>query len=141
MPGEIRTSSSAKSMKTDPIIAVKDALSSSNWYQAVLGCKSMHGGADFDILVSNDGDVILCLHKWGEHEHPTMTDSTISPGNGLILYFRTHRMEQIRKQLDLMGHKIEKEIELNLNSRKREFSVRDPDGYYLTISDYHEFQG
>jgi hypothetical protein len=128
-------------MKTDPIIAVKDVLSSSNWYQTVLGCKSMHGGADFEILVSDDGNVILCLHKWGEHEHPTMTDSTISPGNGLILYVRTHRMEQIRKQLDLMGHKIEKEIELNLNSRKREFSVRDLDGYYLTISDYHDFQG
>lgn len=37
--------------------------------------------------------------------------------------------------------KIDKEVELNRNSRRREFSIRDPDGYYLTIAEYHEFQG
>lgn len=60
--------------KMDPIIAVKDVEASSKWYQSVFGCRSMHGGQEFDILVSKDDEVVICLHKWGEHGHPTMTD-------------------------------------------------------------------
>ena len=128
-------------MKTDPIIAVNDVLTSSTWYQGVFGCTSMHGGDEFDILLADDGEVILCLHKWDVDDHPTMTDSSTVSGNGLILYFRTPRMEEIRKQVDVLGYAVEKEIALNMNSRRREFSIRDPDGYYLTISEYHEFEG
>ena len=128
-------------MKTDPIIAVKHVPASSRWYQRVFGCSSMHGGEEFDILVDEDGDVILCLHPWGVDDHPTMKDPSVAAGNGLILYFRTSRMEEIRNQVDALGYAVEKEIELNGNSRMREFSIRDPDGYYLTISEDHEFGG
>jgi len=68
--------------KTDPIIAVKDVQASSKWYQAVFGCRSMHGGDEFDIL-----------------------------------------------------------IRLNPNSRRKEFSLRDPDGCYLTITEFHKYEG
>jgi len=69
-------------IKTDPIIAVNDVQQSSKWYQLLLGCKSIHGGNEFDILVDETDEVILCLHKWGEHEHPTMLNKKITPGNG-----------------------------------------------------------
>ena len=61
-------------MKCDPILAVQNVTASSKWYQDVLSCKSVHGGNDFDILVDNEGEVVLCLHSWEEHEHPTMYD-------------------------------------------------------------------
>ena len=124
----------------DPIIAVRDIETSSVWYQSVLGCRSMHGGKDFDILVSENDEVLICLHKWEEHGHPTMIKA-ITPGNGLILYLRTENMDVIRENAEKIGCCIEEDIHLNPNSRKMEFSLRDPDGYYLTITEYHKFEG
>lgn len=128
-------------MKVDPIIAVKDVETSSNWYQTVFGWKSIHGGNEFGVLVSENDEIALCLHKWGAHEHPSMTNPNISPGNGLILYFRVENMDEIRKNVNQTGFSVENEIQLNPNSGKREFSLRDPDGYYLTVSEFHQFRG
>ena len=127
--------------KLDPIIAVKDVEASSKWYQLLFGCRSMHGGKEFDILVDENDEVLICLHKWGAHEHPTMMNSGITPGNGLILYFRTDNMNAIRKNVEKTGSTVEEEIHLNQNSGKMEFSLRDPDGYYLTITEYHKYEG
>jgi predicted enzyme related to lactoylglutathione lyase len=127
--------------KIDPIIAVKDVEASSKWYQSVFGCKSMHGGNDFRTLVSENDEILICLHKWGEHQHPTMTNPSITPGNGLILYFRTENMDVIRQNVEKIGGFIEEDIHLNPNSRKKEFSFRDPDGYYLTITEFHKYEG
>ena len=77
--------------KLDPIIAVKNVVESSKWYQDIFDLRSKHGGDEFDILVDKNDEVILCLHKWGEHEHPTMQTSNMNGGNGLILYFRTKK--------------------------------------------------
>lgn len=128
-------------MKVDPIIAVKDVEESSKWYQAIFDCSSIHGGTEFDVLVSKESEIFLCLHKWGAHEHPTMKNSNITPGNGLILYFRIENMEEIRQNLNRIGYAVETEIQLNSNSRKKQFSVIDPNGYYLTISEFHKFEG
>jgi catechol-2,3-dioxygenase len=127
--------------KIDPIIAVKEVEASSRWYQSVLGCRSMHGGVEFDILVDEKNEVLLCLHQWEAHGHPTMQDAGIKPGNGLILYLRTKEMEKIRQNVARLGYPVEEEIHLNENSNHREFSLRDPDGYYLTVSDYHVYEG
>ena len=127
--------------KIDPIIAVKDVEASSKWYQSVFGCRSMHGGKEFDILVSENDEVLICLHNWGEHEHPTMTNPSITPGNGLLLYFRTDNMNKIYENALKAGCVIEEDIHLNPNSMKKEFSLRDPDGYYLTITEFHKYEG
>jgi hypothetical protein len=128
-------------MKIDPIIAVKDVEASSTWYQSVFDCNSMHGGKEFDILVSENGEILICLHKWGEHQHPTMTNPGITPGNGLILYMRTKNLTAIRHNVEDLGYPIEEDIHLNPNSTKMEFSLRDPDGYYLTVAEFHKYEG
>ena len=127
--------------KIDPIIAVKDVEASSKWYQSVFNWKSLHGGKEFAILVSENDEILICLHKWGEHDHPTMTNPNIMHGNGLILYFRTENMHVIRQNAEKLGCVIEEDIHLNPNSTKMEFSLRDPDGYYLTITDFHKYEG
>ena len=127
--------------KNDPIIAVKDVKESSKWYINVFDCKRTHGGNDFAVLVDENNEVLICLHKWGEHEHPTMTNPKIKPGNGLILYYNTDNLETIRDNVEKMNYPIEKDIYLNSNSRKNEFSLRDPDGYYITITEYHKYEG
>lgn len=128
-------------IKIDPIIAVKDVEVSSKWYQSVFGCRRAHGGDEFAVLVSENDEILICLHKWGAHEHPTMTNSNIAHGNGLILYFRTENMQGIRQNVQKTGCFVEEDIHLNPNSRKKEFSLRDPDGYYLTITEFHKYEG
>ena len=127
--------------RLDPIIAVKDVEASSKWYQKIFELRNDHGGDHFSVLVSDDNEIILCLHKWEEHNHPTMTNPAITPGNGLLLYFRTENMLTIYQNAKDAGCVIEEEIHLNSNSLRKEFSFRDPDGYFLTVSEFHTYEG
>jgi hypothetical protein len=127
--------------KIDPIIAVKDIETSFTWYQSVFNCRNLHGGKEFVTLAAENDDILICLHQWGEHEHPTMMDPTITPGNGLILYFRTENMNDIRENVEKLGWTVEEDIHKNPNSTKKEFSIRDPDGYFLTITEFHKYEG
>lgn len=126
-------------MKIDPILAVKNVQESSQWYQTVFACTSIHGGDEFDVLTSKEGEIFLCLHKWGAHDHHTLKNPDITPGNGLILYFRIKNMEEVRENLRGMSYALEQEIQVNPNSGKKEFSIIDPNGYYLTVSEFHTF--
>lgn len=127
--------------KLDPIIAVKDVEASAVWYQRVFGFKNLHGGKNFAVLTTDSNEIVLCLHKWGEHHHPSLTDQTAIAGNGLLLYFRTNHLEIIRNNVEEIGGSIEEEIHLNTNSLRKEFSIRDPDGYFLTVTDFHIYEG
>ena len=127
--------------RLDPIIAVKNIEASSKWYQKIFEFRNNHGGDHFSVLVSDDDEIILCLHKWEEHNHPTMTNPSIAPGNGLLLYFRTESMNNIYQNALKAGCVIEEDIHLNPNSRRKEFSIRDPDRYFLTVSEFHKYEG
>jgi len=126
--------------RLDPIIAVKDAEASANWYQKVFGFTKSHGGEHFSVLAS-DGEITLCLHRWQSHDHPTMNDPSLIAGNGLMLYFRTESMNEIYRNALEEGCLIEEDVHLNPNSLRRQFSLRDPDGYFLTISEFHRYEG
>jgi uncharacterized glyoxalase superfamily protein PhnB len=128
-------------MKLDPILVVQNVEESAKWYQEIFGCRSMHGGNEFEILVSKDDSVLICLHKWGAHDHPTMKKPGITPGNGFILYIRTENMDEIYQNAERMGYAVEEAIHMNPNSGKKEFSLRDPDGYYLIITEFHQYKG
>ncbi|MBU0697658.1 MAG: VOC family protein [Bacteroidetes bacterium] len=127
--------------KLDPIIAVKNVEASVNWYQQVFGFKNLHSGENFAVLATENEDIILCLHKWGEHEHPSLTDQTTIAGNGLLLYFRTDNMENIRNKIDKIGSLVVEEIHLNTNSLRKEFSIRDLDGYFIVVTEFHIYEG
>ena len=127
--------------RLDPIIAVKDVVASSKWYQKIFQLRNNHGGDHFSVLVSDDNEIILCLHKWEEHNHPTMTNPGITPGNGLLLYFRTENMIGIYQNALEAGCVIEEDIHLNSNSLRKEFSFRDLDGYFLTVTEFHKYEG
>ncbi len=121
-------------VRTEIIIAVKDVPKSSEFYQSLLNCKSGHGGETFEIL-THGHVVILCLHKWGAHEHPTMLNPETAVGNGLILFFRIDHLTEIFQNAKKLHAGIEKEIHYNANSFKNQFTLRDPDNYYLIISE------
>jgi catechol 2,3-dioxygenase-like lactoylglutathione lyase family enzyme len=118
------------------IIAVRNVPSSFNWYQALFGQPLTPPAHDyFGQLLDDDGTVLLCLHAWGEHEHPSlMSPDDASPGNGLLLFFRVDDYDEALKRARALVPRLEEEPHLNPSTETMEFSLRDPDGYYVTIS-------
>ncbi len=53
----------------------------------------------------------------------------------------TDKLNEIRQNVERIGAIIEEEIYMNQNSRHLEFSIRDLDGYYLTITEFHNYEG
>lgn len=121
--------------KITPIIAVKNVTQSSKWYQDVFGFRSRHGGDEFEMLHDPADQLILCLHKWEVHHHPSMSDNSVGVGNGLILYLSTSRLDAIREKLALMNYQVDSEIALSPVSHRREFALRDPDGYHILVTE------
>ena len=112
-------------------------LGSFKWYQSLFGQPETPPGHDyFGQIVDTDGTVVLfCLHQWGAHEHPSlMSPDEASPGNGLLLFFRVDDYEMTLKRARSLVTQHEEEPHLNPNTQTMEFSLRDPDGYYVTSS-------
>lgn len=85
--------------------------------------------------MDTDGTVLLCLHQWGAHEHPSlMSPDEASPGNGLLLFFRVDDFDMALKRARALVARLDEEPHVNQNTQTMEFSLRDPDGYYVTIS-------
>ena len=118
------------------IIGVRDVPGSLRWYQALLGQPETPPGHDhFGQILDTDGTVLLCLHKWGAHEHPSLTSPDAAPpGNGLLLFFRVDDYDQALSRARALVARFEEEPHVNPNTGTEEFSLGDPDGYYVTIS-------
>ena len=127
--------------RTWTIIGVGDVGRSCRWYQALLGLPETppsHG--HFAQVSDTDGTVLLCLHEWGAHEHPSLANPReAAPGNGLLLFFRVDDYEDALERARVLVAKFEEESHLNPNTGTKEFSVRDPDGYYVTLSALESF--
>ncbi|RYG00467.1 MAG: glyoxalase, partial [Chitinophagaceae bacterium] len=126
--------------RLDPILAVNDIEASAEWYQSIFGFKKAHGGDDFAVLTTEENEIILCLHEWGEHNHPSLFDKTKPSGNGLLLYFSTTEFESVKNRVDKAGAIITENVHLNQRSLRNEFSFLDLDGYHLTVTEFHEYK-
>ena len=63
-----------------------------------------------------------------------MSPDAASPGNGLLLFFRVDDFDMALQRARILVNRLEEEPHVNPNTQTREFSLRDPDGYYVTIS-------
>jgi catechol 2,3-dioxygenase-like lactoylglutathione lyase family enzyme len=121
--------------RTWTIIGVSDVPGSLKWYQSLFGQPETPPGHDhFGQILDTDGTVLLCLHRWGAHEHPCLMSPAASAGNGLLLFFRVDDYEMAVERARDLVDRFEEEPHVNPNTHTSEFSLRDPDGYYLTIS-------
>ena len=50
-------------VRAQPLIAVTDVEASSRWYQRLLGCRSAHGGAEYERLVSKSTLILQLLPR------------------------------------------------------------------------------
>jgi hypothetical protein len=65
--------------RTWTIIGVADVPQSFKWYQSLLGLPETAPAHDyFGQILDTDGTVLLCLHEWGAHEHPSLQPTTPS---------------------------------------------------------------
>jgi len=122
--------------RTWTIIGVADVANSLQWYQALFGQPATPPAHTyFARLLDSDGTVLLCLHEWGAHEHPSLTSPDRgTPGNGLLLFFRVDDFDVVLERARALATPFEEEPHVNPNTQTSEFSLRDPDGYYVTIS-------
>jgi predicted enzyme related to lactoylglutathione lyase len=124
------------------IIGVSDVPDSFKWYQSLFGQpETAPGHHHWGQIVDTDGTVLLCLHQWGAHEHPTlMSPDDGKLGNGLLLFFCVDDYEMALKRARTLVDRFEEEPHVNPNTQTWEFSLRDPDGYYVTISAFNPLQ-
>jgi len=120
--------------RTWTIIGVADVAGSFKWYQSLFGQAPTSPAHDyFGQILDSDGTVLLCLHGWGAHDHPSLM-SPDSAGNGLLLFFRVDDFDMALPRARALVARLEEEPHINPNTETMEFSLRDPDGYYVTIS-------
>jgi catechol 2,3-dioxygenase-like lactoylglutathione lyase family enzyme len=123
-------------VRPQPLIAVRDVEASSRWYQRLLGCKSGHGGREYERLTFK-GDLVLQLHAWDvvDDEHPHMGRADLKPyGNGVLLWFQIESFDAAVLRARELGAEILEEPHTNPNAGQREIWLRDPDGYVVVLA-------
>jgi catechol 2,3-dioxygenase-like lactoylglutathione lyase family enzyme len=122
--------------RTWTIIGVRNVAISFKWYQSLLGLPRTQPAHDyFGQILDSDGTVLLCLHEWGAHDHPTLTSPDKGKaGNGLILLFRIDDFDQALPRARALVSRLEEEPQVNPSTGTMEFSLLDPDGYYVMVS-------
>ncbi len=118
------------------IIGVADVRQSFRWYQSLLGLPQTAPAHDyFGQIIGSDGAILLCLHKWGAHEHPSLVSPhSARPGNGLLLFFRVDDLDAALPRARALVSQLDEEPHMNSGTRTMEFSLRDRDGYYVTVN-------
>jgi catechol 2,3-dioxygenase-like lactoylglutathione lyase family enzyme len=127
-------------MRPQPLIAVHDVEASSRWYQRLLGCRSAHGGSEYERLTAH-GNLILQLHSWEvEHHHGPIGDLGIEPrGNGVLLWFEIDdldsavaRAEELNAEIVMPRHRNPPDGDGGPNHW--ELWLRDLDGYTVVLA-------
>lgn len=118
------------------ILGVADVRAGVDWYHTLLGLPpAAPAHDDFGMVCDADGTVLVCLHAWGAHGHPPLTSpDAATPGNGLLLFFRVDDYDAALARARLLVPAFAEEPHVNPNTRTMEFSLRDRDGYYVTVS-------
>lgn len=127
-------------MRPQPLIAVTDVQASSEWYQRLLGCRSAHGGAEYERLVRDDV-LVLQLHSFEvHHHHGPIGDPDDRPyGNGVLLWFEVDDFDAAMERVREMG--VEQVLPRHRNPptgdggpNHWECWMRDPDGYTVVLA-------
>jgi catechol 2,3-dioxygenase-like lactoylglutathione lyase family enzyme len=122
--------------RTWTIIGVADVARSLRWYQALFGQRLSAPAHDhWGQVLDDDGTVLLCLHAWGAHDHPSLVSADQAlPGNGLLLFFRVDDFDPALARARALVGQLDQEPGLNHATGTREFALRDPDGYRVMVS-------
>jgi catechol 2,3-dioxygenase-like lactoylglutathione lyase family enzyme len=128
-------------MRSETMLTVRDVEASSCWYQQLLGCRSGHGGPDFEMLMDGD-ELLLMLHRAHAHEHAAtrsdpvaavLRDAVGTLGAGVCVYIRVDDVDAIYERAQAMDAEVLGPPRDNPLAHHRELELRDPDGYFITV--------
>jgi len=128
-------------VRPQPLIAVHDVEAASLWYQRLLGCRSDHGGPEYERLVDANGTLVMQLHDWDvDHHHGGIGDPSARPyGNGVLLWFEVDdfdaavdRSKQLDAEVVMAPHRNPPEGPGG--PAHREIWLRDGDGYTVVLA-------
>jgi len=136
-----KTQAPKGAMRPQPLIAVTDVEASSQWYQRLLGCRSDHGGREYERLLW-EGQLVLQLHSFDvEHHHGAIGDRHDRPyGNGALLWFEVEDFDAVVNRAIEMGVEMVLPKHRNPPTGEKggpnhwECWMKDPDGYVLVIA-------
>ncbi len=121
-------------MKCYPMLVASDVSASSGWYQELLELQSGHGGDEFEMLMEGR-EIALLLHARDVDEHPALAiPDGAALGAGVLLYFSVDDVHAVYARAQAMNAVVIDEPHMNPKAHAMEFSLRDPDGYALTVS-------
>ena len=94
------------------IIGVGDVPRSSKWYQSLFGQPETPPAHDhWSQILDADGTVLLCLHQWAAHDHPSLiSPDDGKPGNGLLLFFRVDDYDEALKRARALVARFEEAL-------------------------------
>ena len=124
-------------MDITPMLVVRNVPASSKWYQGLLELTSAHGGDEFEMLADDEGKLQLFLHHREFSEHPGISDPGEGvPGRGVLLYVSVPDVQACFQRAEEMRASTVDEPHANPKAQGVEFTVKDPDGYAITVSEW-----
>jgi catechol 2,3-dioxygenase-like lactoylglutathione lyase family enzyme len=127
------------SVRSQPILAVRDVRASARWYAHILGSTDETGSppSEHDHIYRRIyvGDqFVLQLHAWDEEDHPNLMDADRAPvGHGVLVWFEVDDYPAaLTRARSLDAHVIEEKF--NPAPQHRECWLRDADGYVVVIA-------
>ena len=124
-------------VRSQPLIAVREVRASSRWYQQLLGLDALpeHPHRDVYERLFCAGRMLLQLHAWDEEDHPNLVNAAAAPvGHGVLLWFEVDNFDEVVKQARALGAQIVLEPHVNPRPAHREVWLRDPDGYVVVVA-------
>lgn len=127
------------SVKSQPILAVRDVRASARWYAQILGSLEPTGSppSDHDHIYRRiyvDDELVLQLHAWDVENHPNLVDANRSPvGHGVLIWFEVEDYAAAAARARAIGANVIEET-INPNAHHRELWLRDANDYVVVIS-------
>ena len=120
-----------------PLIAVRNVRASSRWYAHLLGADSLpeHDHRDAYDRIWCAGQLVLQLHAWDAHDHPSLVNRDAAPpGHGVVLWFQVDDFDAVVERARGLDAEIIEGPYFNPAPQHREMWLRDPDGYVAVIA-------
>ncbi len=117
-----------------PMLVVADVPKSAAWYSEILGAENVHPGDEF-AMIMHESQLVLLLHHREFNEHPALeVPEGPTAGAGVLFYFWVDDVEAAFARATAIGAAALDEPHMNPNAQGVEFSLRDPDGYAVTVA-------
>ena len=116
------------------MIVADDVEASAEWYAELLGGVNAHPGSEFSMIMLGS-HLVLMLHHRDAEEHPALAiPEDATRGAGVLLYFWVEDVNAAFERAKALGADLLDEPHLNPKAMAVEFSLRDPDGYAVSVS-------